>query len=135
MLATIINAAAILIGGALGSFFGDRINKKYTTGIMAVMGFTVAAIGIQSAAGIKSFLVCVVSVAVGAAFAFHAGRIPQAPRWMQRACLEWLYRLCAEPRRLWRRYLVGNPRFLWLAARQWLTGRPAPLGSVAEPAP
>ena len=65
MLATIINAAAIIIGGALGSFFGDRINKKYTTGIMAVMGFTVAAIGIQSAAGIKSFLVCVVSVAVG----------------------------------------------------------------------
>ena len=65
MLATIINAVVILIGGALGSFFGDRINKKYTTGIMAVMGFTVAAIGIQSAAGIKSFLVCVVSIAVG----------------------------------------------------------------------
>jgi N-acetylglucosaminyldiphosphoundecaprenol N-acetyl-beta-D-mannosaminyltransferase len=49
---------------------------------------------------------------VGAAFDFHAGRIPQAPRWMQRAGLEWLYRLLQEPRRLWRRYLYNNPRFV-----------------------
>lgn len=55
-----------------------------------------------------------VLIAVGAAFNFHAGRLAQAPRWMQRAGLEWLYRLLREPRRLWRRYLVGNPRFLWL---------------------
>ena len=58
-----------------------------------------------------------VLIAVGAAFNFHAGRLPQAPRWMQRAGLEWLYRLLREPRRLWRRYLVGNPRFLWLLWR------------------
>ena len=76
-----------------------------------------------------------VLIAVGAAFAFHAGTVRQAPRWMQRAGLEWLFRLCAEPRRLWRRYLLGNPRFLWLAARQWMTGRPAPLGAVERPAP
>jgi N-acetylglucosaminyldiphosphoundecaprenol N-acetyl-beta-D-mannosaminyltransferase len=60
-----------------------------------------------------------VLIAVGAAFNFHAGRLPQAPRWMQRIGLEWLYRLIKEPRRLWRRYLVGNPRFLWLLMRQW----------------
>jgi len=49
---------------------------------------------------------------VGAAFDFHTGRVPQAPRWMQRSGLEWLFRLCSEPRRLWRRYLGNNPLFL-----------------------
>ena len=48
---------------------------------------------------------------VGAAFDFHAGRVRQAPRWMQRSGLEWFFRLCCEPRRLWRRYLRNNPRF------------------------
>ncbi|MEX2527831.1 MAG: WecB/TagA/CpsF family glycosyltransferase [Gemmatimonadota bacterium] len=54
-----------------------------------------------------------VLLGVGAAFDFHAGRVSQAPGWMQRAGLEWSYRLAREPRRLWRRYLVQNPRFLW----------------------
>lgn len=49
---------------------------------------------------------------VGAAFDFHSGRISQAPRWMQRTGLEWLYRLGCEPRRLWKRYLRNNPLFL-----------------------
>lgn len=71
-----------------------------------------------------------VLVAVGAAFNFHAGTVPQAPRWMMRCGLEWLFRLIAEPRRLWRRYLVGNPRFVLLVLRQWITRRPAPLGEV-----
>jgi len=48
---------------------------------------------------------------VGAAFDFHAGRVRQAPRWMQRAGLEWFFRLCCEPRRLWRRYFRNNPLF------------------------
>lgn len=48
---------------------------------------------------------------VGAAFDIHAGTLPQAPGWMQRRGLEWLYRLIREPRRLWRRYLSNNPRF------------------------
>ena len=49
---------------------------------------------------------------VGAAFDFHTGRVSQAPRWMMRAGLEWLYRLLQEPRRLWQRYLILNPLFL-----------------------
>jgi len=49
---------------------------------------------------------------VGAAFDFHAGRVRQAPRWMQRSGLEWLFRLGCEPRRLWRRYLKNNPLFI-----------------------
>lgn len=52
-------------------------------------------------------------VAVGAAFDFHAGNLPQAPGWMQRAGLEWLFRLIQEPGRLWRRYLYLNPLYLW----------------------
>lgn len=56
-------------------------------------------------------------VAVGAAFDFHAGVKRQAPGWMRRAGLEWLFRLLTEPRRLWRRYLVGNPVFLYGLAR------------------
>ena len=51
-------------------------------------------------------------VGVGAAFDFHTGRIAQAPRWMQRSGLEWAFRLAAEPRRLWRRYLIYNPKFV-----------------------
>jgi len=59
-------------------------------------------------------------VGVGAAFDIHSGRLKQAPRWMQRSGLEWFYRLCQEPRRLWRRYLANNPRFLFWAACQLL---------------
>lgn len=51
--------------------------------------------------------------AVGAAFNFHAGLVKQAPAWIRAHGLEWMYRLCSEPRRLFRRYLVHNSRFLW----------------------
>ncbi|HYW66866.1 MAG TPA: WecB/TagA/CpsF family glycosyltransferase [Candidatus Dormibacteraeota bacterium] len=57
-------------------------------------------------------------LAVGAAFAFHAGEVPQAPVWMQNAGLEWLFRLAAEPRRLWKRYLFLNPAYLALLLLQ-----------------
>lgn len=50
---------------------------------------------------------------VGAAFNFHAGLVQQAPAWVRSHGLEWLYRLCKEPRRLFKRYLVHNTRFIW----------------------
>jgi N-acetylglucosaminyldiphosphoundecaprenol N-acetyl-beta-D-mannosaminyltransferase len=56
---------------------------------------------------------------VGAAFDFHAGRVRQAPRWMQRSGLEWFFRLCCEPRRLWRRYFRNNPLFVFRVFCQW----------------
>lgn len=59
-----------------------------------------------------------VQIGVGAAFDFHAGTVAQAPSWLQRSGLEWAFRLLQEPRRLWRRYLVHNPRFLLHAALQ-----------------
>lgn len=55
---------------------------------------------------------------VGAAFDFHAGLVPQAPRWVQQRGLEWAYRLTKEPRRLWRRYLRNNPAFVASIARR-----------------
>lgn len=59
-------------------------------------------------------------LAVGAAFPFIAGIVPQAPSWMQNAGLEWLFRLAAEPSRLWRRYLFLNPAYIFLVALQAL---------------
>jgi N-acetylglucosaminyldiphosphoundecaprenol N-acetyl-beta-D-mannosaminyltransferase len=64
-----------------------------------------------------------VLLGVGAAFDFHSGRVKQAPLFLQRAGLEWLFRLCMEPRRLWRRYFKHNPRFVYLFARQLLRRR------------
>jgi N-acetylglucosaminyldiphosphoundecaprenol N-acetyl-beta-D-mannosaminyltransferase len=61
-----------------------------------------------------------VMLGVGAAFDFHAGTKPQAPPWMQRLGLEWLFRLFQEPGRLWKRYLYHNPRFVILALRELL---------------
>lgn len=62
-------------------------------------------------------------VGVGAAFDFHAGLLSQAPAWMQRNGLEWVYRLSREPRRLWRRYARYNPRFVVGFARQYVRHR------------
>ena len=64
---------------------------------------------------------------VGAAFDFHAGRVAQAPRWMQRSGLEWFFRLCSEPRRLWKRYFKNNPLFLLRIAAQFSGLRKYPM--------
>lgn len=56
-------------------------------------------------------------VGVGAAFDFAAGSVREAPLWIQNSGLEWLYRLASEPRRLWRRYVFGNVRFIVAAVR------------------
>lgn len=54
-----------------------------------------------------------VMLGVGAAFDLNTGRLKQAPAWMRENGLEWLFRLLAEPRRLWRRYIIGGSNFLW----------------------
>lgn len=65
-------------------------------------------------------------IAVGAAFAFHAGTLAQAPAWMQSRGLEWLFRLIKEPMRLWKRYLFLNPLYLFLVFLQKLEFRKFP---------
>ncbi|NVK05197.1 MAG: WecB/TagA/CpsF family glycosyltransferase [Flavobacteriia bacterium] len=57
-------------------------------------------------------------IGVGAAFDFHSGQIKRAPKWMQHYGLEWLHRLKSEPRRLWKRYLVLAPKFIFQIAKQ-----------------
>lgn len=60
-----------------------------------------------------------VMIGVGAAFDFFAGTKPQAPLWMQKSGLEWFFRLCCEPKRLWRRYLLGNSLFIFLLMKDF----------------
>ena len=62
-------------------------------------------------------------VGVGAAFDVHTGRIKDAPEWMKQTGLQWLHRLVQEPGRLWKRYLINNPRFLWNIMVQLLGAR------------
>jgi N-acetylglucosaminyldiphosphoundecaprenol N-acetyl-beta-D-mannosaminyltransferase len=70
----------------------------------------------------KDKLNCVM-LGVGAAFDFVAGNKSHAPRWVQNIGMEWLFRLCSEPGRLWKRYLRQNPRFVWYFMQQWLFKR------------
>ena len=63
-------------------------------------------------------------LAVGAAFDFHAGTLPQAPKYLQDYGLEWLFRLMQEPARLWRRYLILNPLYVWNVSQQMLGVKP-----------
>jgi N-acetylglucosaminyldiphosphoundecaprenol N-acetyl-beta-D-mannosaminyltransferase len=58
------------------------------------------------------------AIGVGGLFDFYSGRIPRAPQWLRELGGEWLYRLYQEPRRMWRRYLVGNVVFLWRVIRE-----------------
>lgn len=60
-----------------------------------------------------------VMLGVGAAYDFIAGEKKHAPRWVQDMGMEWLFRLCSEPKRLWRRYFSTNPRFIWYFGKQY----------------
>ena len=65
MFATIVNVITVVIGGTIGTLFGNKIKPEYSSGIMKVMGFITACIGIQGAAGTKNFLVVVLSIVIG----------------------------------------------------------------------
>lgn len=67
----------------------------------------------------KGNLNCVM-LGVGAAYDFIAGEKKHAPRWMQKIGMEWMFRLCSEPKRLWKRYFSTNPRFIWHFTKQYL---------------
>ncbi len=74
-------------------------------------------------------------LAVGAAFDFHAGMVPQAPAWLQKRGLEWLYRLINEPGRLWKRYAVTNTLYLLYVAMQFTRIRKMELDEAKLPVP
>jgi len=64
-----------------------------------------------------------VMLGVGAAFDLNTGRLKQAPEWMRENGLEWLFRLCAEPKRLWQRYIVNGSKFAWAVCTEHLLPR------------
>lgn len=64
---------------------------------------------------------------IGAVFDFYAGTIQRAPLWYQTHGLEWLYRLCQEPKRMWKRYLLGNVEFLWYILMEYVQKTKEPL--------
>jgi exopolysaccharide biosynthesis WecB/TagA/CpsF family protein len=72
-------------------------------------------------------------LAVGAAFAFHSGQLSQAPAWLQKAGLEWLFRFACEPVRLWRRYVLLNPAYVSLLTLQMLRLKRFELADSSEP--
>ena len=80
---------------------------------------------------IKEALRPAVLVGLGASLDFLVGRVQRAPAWMSRAGLEWFYRLCQEPRRMWRRYLLRDPAFFRIVLRQALR-RGAPKSAARE---
>ena len=104
----------------------DELCTPETAAKINASGADVVWVGIGSPkqeywiARMRPLLHAPVLLAVGAAFDFHSGAVVQAPRWMQRAGLEWSFRLASDPRRLWRRYLVDNPWFLFAIALQGL---------------
>lgn len=77
------------------------------------------------AASLAPFLQCHFIVTVGAAFDFHTDRVRQAPRWIQNIGMEWFFRLCMEPKRLYKRYLHIVPKFIYLNFLEFLNVKKA----------
>jgi N-acetylglucosaminyldiphosphoundecaprenol N-acetyl-beta-D-mannosaminyltransferase len=109
--------AGLRVAGARDGYFRDTETPQVLTGIrrsgadvlMAAFGNPRQEAWLDrhlDAAGVR------LGVGVGGFLDFAAGRVPRAPRWMRGAGVEWVYRLWREPRRLWRRYVLGNPEFL-----------------------
>ncbi|MEA2520911.1 MAG: N-acetylglucosaminyldiphosphoundecaprenol N-acetyl-beta-D-mannosaminyltransferase [Actinomycetota bacterium] len=82
------------------------------------------------ASELRSMRAAPIILCVGAAFDFVAGDLKRAPAWMRRSGLEWAHRLAMDPRRLWRRYLVGNSQFVMGVAVDWLRDRRRPNASA-----
>ena len=66
---------------------------------------------------------------VGGLFDFYSGRMPRAPQWIREIGMEWVWRLAQEPRRMWQRYIIGNPLFLYRVLRQRRDARGGGAGS------
>ncbi len=105
----------IEIGAAVDNAVVERLNRAGAHVIWVGLGSPKQDVWL---AQYRPLLEASLLIGVGAAFDFVAGTKAQAPRWMQRAGLEWLFRLAHEPRRLWRRYVIYNTRFLWALLRE-----------------
>lgn len=133
-----------MIVGAHSPSFGFEKNEEECAKMIELInqsGATVLAVGVGAPkqenfiskykdqfTNIKIFL------AIGATIDFEAGNIKRAPKWISEIGMEWLYRLLAEPKRLWKRYLVHGPSFFWLILKQKLNFYVDPFNSdYSEP--
>lgn len=132
-----------IVVGSHSPSFGFEKNPEECAHILEMIkasGATVLAVGVGAPKqekfihqykaelpNIKIFL------AIGATIDFEAGNVERAPKWVSEAGLEWLYRLLAEPKRLWRRYLIEDPMFFLLIAKQKLNLYRNPFNSVEAP--
>jgi N-acetylglucosaminyldiphosphoundecaprenol N-acetyl-beta-D-mannosaminyltransferase len=108
---------------------GDRIQHSDASIVFVALGCPRQEVWVYE----LGHLLTVPLIAVGAAFDFHAGMLPQAPPQWQRAGLEWLFRLACEPRRLWRRYVYLNPAYAGLVLMQALGLLAFQRGRAASP--
>jgi N-acetylglucosaminyldiphosphoundecaprenol N-acetyl-beta-D-mannosaminyltransferase len=107
----------LVIAGARNGYFAD---EHRVVDDIRLSGARLLVVGVSSP--LKEFFLAdnlvamgaLLAVGVGGSFDIWAGKTKRAPKWMQRAGLEWFYRLIQEPRRMWKRYLVGNTRFIRL---------------------
>jgi N-acetylglucosaminyldiphosphoundecaprenol N-acetyl-beta-D-mannosaminyltransferase len=113
------------VAGARDGYFGPDEDKTVVEAINASGAqILLAAFGAPRQelwiARWREHLTVAVAMGVGGLFDFYSGRIPRAPVWMREIGLEWVYRLLQEPGRMWRRYVIGNPIFLY---RVWQQAR------------
>jgi N-acetylglucosaminyldiphosphoundecaprenol N-acetyl-beta-D-mannosaminyltransferase len=117
---------ALEIAGARNGYFG---NDAEVAAAIASSGARILMVGMSSPrkelflAEQLPLMGGIFAMGVGGSFDVWAGKTRRAPVWMQRAGLEWFYRLLQEPGRMWKRYLVGNTRFMLLVAREWVARR------------
>jgi len=128
-----------IIVGAHSPSFGFEKNEEECAKIIELInqsGATVLAVGVGAPKQEKfiskykdQFTNIKIFLAIGATIDFEAGNIKRAPKWISEIGLEWLYRLLAEPQRLWKRYLVHGHSFFWLVLKQKLNLYVDPFGS------
>jgi N-acetylglucosaminyldiphosphoundecaprenol N-acetyl-beta-D-mannosaminyltransferase len=107
------------IVGWRNGFFNkiDDINKKETDILYVALGMPAKEYFLYDN---KKVLKCKFAVGVGGAFNIIAGFYKRAPYWVQNMGMEWFYRFLQEPRRMWRRYLIGNSKFIWLVIKEMM---------------
>jgi len=116
------NYPEVIVSGTHHGYFSPRDAEKITSAIcdaktdllLVAMGTPLQELWIARNLGETGARV---AIGVGGLFDFYSGEVRRAPAWVRKIDMEWMFRLCQEPRRLWRRYLLGNPVFLWRVLR------------------